>query len=95
MTDGDGFTYPTGSVVVAGTLLRTYVVRKNGIPAFEDYEKHKTILMYSHLVIATNVKLSKHQGKPKTKELWTISTADHEALLETLKQRDDPSGTLD
>ena len=95
MKDGDGFTYPTSLVVVAGTWLRTYMIRKNGVPAFEDYEKNKTILMYSHLVISTNVKLSKHQGRPKTKELWTISTANHEALLETLKQKDDPSGTLD
>lgn len=71
------------------------MIRKNGIPAFEDYEKHRTILMYSHLVIAIDVKLSKHQGRQKTKELWTISIVDHEALLETLKQRYDPSGTLD
>ena len=71
------------------------MIRKNGIPAFEDYEKHKTILMYSHLVIATNVKLLKHHAKPKTKQLWTLSNVDHEAILDTLKQRDDPLGTLE
>lgn len=71
------------------------MIRKNGIPAFEDYERHKTILIYSHLIIAANVKLLKHQEKPKTKELWTVTTVGHEAILDTLKQRDDSSGTLD
>ena len=95
MEDDDGFMFPTGLVVVAGTWLRTYMVRKNGIPAFEDYEKHKTIIMYSHLVIATNVMLFRHHARPKTKKLWTLTNADHEAILDTLKQRDDPLGTLE
>ena len=65
--DDDGFTYPVGSVVVTGTWLRTYMLRRNGIPAFKDYQKHKLILIYSHLIIAKNVKLLKHQGRPKVK----------------------------
>ena len=65
--DDDGFTYPTSSVVVTGTWLWTYMLRRNGIPTFEDYQKHKTIMIYSHLIIATNVKLLKHQERPKVK----------------------------
>jgi hypothetical protein len=72
----------------------TYMIRKNEILAFEDCEKHKTILMYLHLVIEANVKLLKHQERPKKKELWTISTANHEEILNTLKKRDDASSTL-
>ena len=53
------------------------------------------ILIYSHLIIAKNVKLLKHQGRPKVKELFTIANVDHEVLLETLKQREDPIGILD
>jgi hypothetical protein len=67
ITDDDGFTYPTSSVVVTGTWLRTYMLRRNEIPTFEDYQKHKIILIYSHLIIATNVKLLKDQGRPKVK----------------------------
>ena len=37
ITDDDGFTYPTSSVVVAGTWLWIYMLRKNGILAFKDY----------------------------------------------------------
>ena len=67
ITDDDGFTYPTGLVVVAGTWLQTYMLRRNGIPAFKDNQKHKIIITYSHLIIAKNVKLLKHQGRPKVK----------------------------
>ena len=63
--DDDGFTYPTGSVVVTGTWLRTYMLRRNGIIAFKDYQKYKIILIYSHLIIEKNVKLLKHQEKIK------------------------------
>ena len=65
--------------------MQTYMLRRNEIPAFEDYQKHKIIFIYSHLIIATNVKLLKHQGRPKVKELFTITNVDHEALLETIK----------
>lgn len=61
------------------------MLRRNGIPTFKDYQKHKIIIIYSHLIIAKNAKFLKHQGRPKLKELFTITNADHEALLETLK----------
>lgn len=82
-------------MVVTGTWLWTYMLRRNIIPAFKDYQKHKIILIYSHLIIATNVKLLKHQGRPKVKKIFTITNVDHEALLETLKKREDPTGTVD
>ena len=71
------------------------MLRRNRISVFEDYQKHKIVLIYLHLIIATNVKLLKHQGRPKVKELFTIANVDHEALLEALKQREDPIGILD
>ncbi len=95
ITDDDGFTYPTGSMVVAGTWLWTCMLKRNKIPTFKDYQKDKIILTFLHLIIATNVKLLEHQGRPKVKELFTITDVDHEGLLETLKQREDPTRTLD
>ena len=64
--DDDGFTYLIGLVVVARTWLQTYMLRKNGIPIFKDYEKHKTILIYSHLLIEENVKLFKTSWRTKS-----------------------------
>ena len=72
-------------MVVVGTWLRTYMLRRNGILAFEYYQKHTKILIYSHRIKEINVKLLKHQRRKKLKELFTITNVDHEALLETLK----------
>ena len=72
ITNDDGFTYPTSLVVVGKTWLWTYMLRRNGIPTFEDYQKHKIILIYLHLIIATNVKLLKHQGRPKVKNFLLL-----------------------
>ena len=67
ITDDDGFTYPTGSVVVARTWLQTYMLKRSEISTFKDYQKHRKTLIYLHLIIETNVKLLKHQGRPKVK----------------------------
>lgn len=83
--DVGGFTFPTSLVVFAGTWLQTYILRKNGIPTLKEYEKHKTILIYSHHIIEENANFLKCQGRPKVKELFSISIADHRALLETHK----------
>ena len=72
ITDDDGFTYLTSSVVVVGTWLWTYMLRRKGILAFEKHQKHKIILIYLHLIIAENVKLLKHQGSPKVEEFLLL-----------------------
>ena len=58
--DDDNFEYLTGLVVVVGTWLQKYLMRKNGLPTFEDYERHKKIIHYSHLILATNIKLVRY-----------------------------------
>jgi hypothetical protein len=92
--DDDGFEYPIGSVVVVGTWLRKYLTRRNGLPAFEDYQSEKKIIHYSHLVVATNIKLERYKGKPANKILWTLSMEDHEAIIDALQKREDADGTL-
>ena len=37
----------------------------------------------------------KYGGKPHNKILWKVRKSDHEAILETLKCRVDPVGSLD
>ena len=48
-------------MVVDGTWMKTYMLRRNGIPVFEDYQKHTKILIYWHIIIEKNVKLLKNQ----------------------------------
>ena len=62
--DDDGFEYPIGSVIVAGTWLRTYLTRRNGLPTFEDYQSKKKILHYYHLVVATISNQKDTKGDP-------------------------------
>ena len=92
--DDDGFEYPIGSVVVAGTWVRRYLTRRNGLPTFEDYQTEKKILHYSHLVVATNIKLERYKRRPANKVLWTISMDEHETIIDALQKREDVDGTM-
>ena len=91
--DDDGFEYPTRFVVVVGTWLWKYLKRKNGLLAYEDYEIHKKIIHYSHLVLAKNVKLYRFKGRPHNKVLWNISMEEHEIIIDVLQKREDADGT--
>ena len=92
--DDDGFEYPIGSIVVVGTWLRTYLTRRNDLPTFEDYQSEKKILHYSHLVVATNIKLERYKGKPANKILWTISMDEHKIIIDASQKREDADGTV-
>ena len=84
--DNDGFEYAIGSVVVAGTWLHRYLTRRNGLLAFEDYQTKKKILHYSHLVVATNIKLERYKGRPANKVLWKISIKKHATIIDALQK---------
>ena len=48
-------------------------------------EKNKIVVMYTHLVIVESDMLLKHQGREKTKGIYTINIIVHESILDTLK----------
>ena len=81
--------------MVVGTWLQKYLRRKNGLPSFEDYETHKKIMHYSHLVVATNIKLKQYRGRPSKKLLWSISMEEHEAIIDAMQKREDADGTME
>ena len=92
--DNDGFEYLIGSVIVAGTWLCRYLTRRNGSPTFEDYQIKKKILHYSHLVVATNIKLERYKRRPANKVLWTISMDEHKTIIHGLQKKEDADGTV-
>lgn len=51
MVDGENIEYPTGSIVVTGTWLRRYKLKKYNLWLFEDFETHRKILHYLNLVV--------------------------------------------
>lgn len=81
--------------MVVGTWLQKYLIRKNGLPAFKDYETHKNIIHYSHLVVAKNIKLLRYRGRLTNKELWIISMEEHETIVDVLQKREDVDGTME
>ena len=93
--DGEGLEYHVGVVVVTGTWLRRYSMRNPNLWLFEDWQIERKILHYSNLVVASNVHLIKYGGKPHNKILWKVCELDHEAILKTLKCRENPVGSLD
>ena len=93
--DGEGLEYHVGAVVVTGTWLRRYLMKNPNLWLFEDWQTERKILHYSNHVVASNVHLIKYGGKPDNKILWKVRESDHEAILETLKCRADPVGSLD
>jgi len=95
VTDGENIEYPTGSVVITGTWLRRYPHKSVNIWLFQDFDMHRKILHYSNLVVASNVHLIKYRGRPLNKILWKVRESDHEAILDTIKSRADPDGSLD
>ena len=93
--DGEGIEYHIGAVVVTSTWLRRYCMKNPNLWLFKDWKIERKILHYSNLVVASKVHLIKYGGKPHNKILWKVHKSDHEAILETLKCRVDPVGSLD
>ena len=62
---------------------------------FDDFETHRDILHYSNLIVATNIQLISYCGRPLNKKLWKVCDFYHEAILDTIRVRDDPKCSLD
>ena len=93
--DGEGLEYHIGAVVVTDTWLRQYSMKNPNLWLFKDWKTKRKIPRYLNLFVASNVHLIKYGGKPHNKILWKVHESDHEAILETLKCRADPVGSLD
>ena len=93
--DGEALEYHVGVVFVTSTWLRQYSMKNPNLWLFEDWKTKRKILHYLNLVVASNVHFIKYGGKPYNKTLWKVHELDHEAILETLKCRAYPVGSLD
>ena len=93
--DGEGLEYHVGVVVVTDRWLRRYSMKNPNLWLFEDWQIERKILHYLNFIVTSNVHLIKYGGKPHNMILWKVHESDHEAILETLKCRADPVGSLD
>eukprot|EP01018_Ginkgo_biloba_P011109 Gb_23216 [translate_table: standard] len=92
-TDVDGFTYPTGSMVVMGYFLQK-IAQNDSYMTYKDYHINMICFQYSHLIIAVRLSLAPIRGKGKVKK-WKLSIEDHEKIIETISARDEPDGFID
>jgi len=79
-------------MVVVGTWLAKIVPTRNGLGAYEYYEPNKKSIHYSHLILTTNVKLSRYKGRPTNKVLLKILMQEHEVIMNVLHEREDVDG---
>ena len=93
--DGEGLEYHVGAVVVTDTWLRRYSMKNPNLWLFEDWQIERKILHYSNLFVTSNLHLIKYGEKLNNKILWKVCKSKHEVILETLKFRADPVGSLD
>ena len=89
IVDGDGQSYPTGSVVIEGTYYQQIKIDKNGVQ-FIEYMSGKKVLHYSHLVIATKLQFETLQKRGRGNQKWRLPIEEHENFLEIIKDREDP-----
>ena len=70
-------------------------IKNSSMWLFEDFETHIHILHYSNLIVETNIQLILYCGRPLNKKLWKECEFDHNAILDTIRVRVDPEGSLD
>ena len=92
-TDADGFTYPTGSMVVMGHFFQK-IAQNDSYMTYKDYHIDRIVFQYSHLIVAVRLSLAPIRGKGKVKK-WKLSIEDHEKIIETISARDEPDGFID
>ena len=93
--DGEGIEYHIGAVVVTNTWLRRYPMKDLNLWLFKDWKIERKILHYSNLVIISIIHLINYGGKSYSKTLWKAHESEHEAILETIKGRENMTSSLD
>jgi len=62
--------------------------------AYKDY-KGRQIIHFSHLILATKIKLERYKGRPTNRLLWKYSMQELEAIMNALHEREDANGIND
>ena len=92
-TDADGFTYPTGSMVVMGHFFQK-IAQNDSYMTYKDYHIDRIVFQYSHLIVAVCLSLAPIRGKGNVKK-WKLSIEDHEKIIETISARNEPNGFIE
>ena len=91
ITDDENNQFPVGSMVVKGEYLtQEKNARKKGGYVFKDYRPGASVYHFTNLIVGTNLQLHTMPNKNSSKVRYFLPDAEHERLMETISNRDDP-----
>ena len=88
--------FPVGSMVIKGEYLTltTQQKKKHGY-VYQDYKPGAIVYHYTNLIVGTNIKLCTLFKKNRIEVWYFLTYSDHEKLMDTVSNRDDPDGVMD
>ena len=96
LTDSEGIEFPIGSMVVKGEYLTLDgKSRKTSGYVLMDYRPGLVVYHFTNLIIGTNIQLQTMSRKSSNKVRYFLPHLEHERLMETISNREDPDGLLE
>ena len=96
MIDDEGNEFPIGSMVVEGEYLT--LDGKSRITSghvFMDYRPSSVVYHFTNLIVSTNIHLQKMSNKNSSKVHYFLPHSEHERLMETISNKEDPDGYIE
>ena len=95
ITDDENNQFPVGSMVVKGEYLtQEKNARKKGGYVFKDYRPSASVYHFTNLIVGTNLQLRTMPNKNSSKVRLFLPDGEHERLMDTISNRDDPEGLV-
>ena len=86
--DGFGIEFDRYSMVVGGNYFKQLGKRGRYVE-YVDYEANCEAIIYSHLVIATKLPLTRVHTRRRTASRYRLPIEDHESIITIVNSRDD------
>jgi len=96
LIDDEGNEFPIGSMVVEGEYLTLDgKSRRTSGHVFVDYRPGSMVYHFTNLIVGTNIHLQKISNKNSSKVRYFLPHSEHERLMETISNREDPDGYIE
>ena len=96
MIDDEGNEFPIGSMVVEGEYLTLDgKSRRTSGHVFVDYRPSSVVYHFTNLIVGTNIHLQTMSNNNSSKVRYFLPHSEHERLMETISNREDPDGYIE
>jgi len=96
LIDDEGNEFPIGSMVVEGEYLTLDgKSRRTSGHVFVDYRPGSVVYHFTNLIVGTNIHLQTISNKNSSKVRYFLPHSEHERLMETISNREDPDGYIE